>query len=137
VSVEYSRIRNKFVMRLCLDEFCEFSEFVESITCDLSMASQGSNPTLTAKHRNPRRSADPQSKGHTWDNEQKGGAYRASCDPMYQASSSLRRTAGSSDAGDSNSRTWKDYVHIHALSPRCFNAPKGLAPKAEPIGPSI
>jgi hypothetical protein len=33
-----SRIRNKFVMRLCLDAFCAFSEFVESITCDLSIA---------------------------------------------------------------------------------------------------
>jgi len=39
----------------------------------------------------------------TWDNEQTGGAYRANCDPMYKASSSLRRTAGSSDEGDSNS----------------------------------
>ena len=33
------RIRNKFVMRLCLDAFCAFSEFVESITCDLSVGS--------------------------------------------------------------------------------------------------
>jgi hypothetical protein len=49
---------------------------------------------------------------------------------MYQASSSLRRTAGSSDAVDSNSGSWKDYVHIHALSPRWFDALKGLAPKA-------
>jgi hypothetical protein len=32
------RIRNKFVTRLCLDAFCAFSEFEESITCDLSMA---------------------------------------------------------------------------------------------------